>query len=257
MSEEKPKSATLYFIAGFFCAALIAVVLLRPDYASAPEAARRYTCAGNLNQIETAMLCYHDQYGQFPPAYTVDAAGKPLHSWRTLLLPFIEEGDNPYTNLYKEIRLDEPWDSPHNMAVYKDTSINTYKCPSNPAENPILTSYVMVTGPNCISDGPNVCGFKDLTKPLCRTAHIVETNVPIRWYEPKDLKADEINFKINDPTSPGIGSGHPGIVQIAFCNGFVKAITQSTSPDELRAMFEIKANKETKPKTEKIAPETQ
>ena len=38
--------------------------------------------------------------------------GTPLHSWRVLILPYIEQQE-----LYKQFRLDEPWDSTHNIAL--------------------------------------------------------------------------------------------------------------------------------------------
>src|SRR5689334_2744482 len=52
----------------------------------------------------------HDQ--QLPPAVVYGRYGQPLYSWRVLLLPYIEQDD-----LYKEFQLDEPWDSPHNLAL--------------------------------------------------------------------------------------------------------------------------------------------
>ena len=63
----------------------------------------------NLKQIGLAMHNYHDARGRLPAAYTVDKDGKPLLSWRVLILPYTEEAA-----LYKEFHLDEPWDSEHN-----------------------------------------------------------------------------------------------------------------------------------------------
>lgn len=70
---------------------------------SGRDAARRVMCKDNLHQIGIALHNYHEQHGSFPPAYTTDQNGKPLHSWRVLLLPYL---DRP--NLYQQIRLDEP-----------------------------------------------------------------------------------------------------------------------------------------------------
>ncbi len=44
-------------------------------------------CSNNMKQIALALHNYHDTYRTFP-AYTVDGNGQPLHSWRTLILPF-------------------------------------------------------------------------------------------------------------------------------------------------------------------------
>ncbi len=48
---------------------------------------------------------YHDTNGSMPPAAVCDKTGKPLLSWRVLILPYVEQDE-----LYKEFKLDEPWD---------------------------------------------------------------------------------------------------------------------------------------------------
>ena len=45
-------------------------------------------CVNNLKQIALALHNYEEVYKVLPPAYTVDAQGRPLHSWRTLILPY-------------------------------------------------------------------------------------------------------------------------------------------------------------------------
>src|SRR5262245_49310958 len=72
---------------------LLLVAMLLPGYrGGAPrEAARRMQCASNLRNIVVALHSYESTYGCLPPAYTIDADGKPLHSWRTLILPFIDQ----------------------------------------------------------------------------------------------------------------------------------------------------------------------
>ena len=63
--------------------------------------------ANNLKQIGLAMHNFHDSYGGFPAAYSTDKNGKPLLSWRVHILPFVEG-----QALYRQFKLDEPWDSP-------------------------------------------------------------------------------------------------------------------------------------------------
>jgi hypothetical protein len=56
----------------------------------AHEAARRVQCSNHLRQIGLALHNYHDFYGSLPPAFVADSHGKPIHSWRVLILPFME-----------------------------------------------------------------------------------------------------------------------------------------------------------------------
>ena len=45
----------------------------------------------NLKEIALAIHNYHDVYQRFPPAYVADEDGKPMHSWRVLVLEFIRD----------------------------------------------------------------------------------------------------------------------------------------------------------------------
>ena len=109
-SRSRPKgllTAFLVVILGCGC-----IGLLLPAFSSAREAARRMQCLNNLKQIALALHNYHDVYGVFPPAYIPDAQGKPKHSWRVLILPFLEE-----QGTYEKYDFDEPWDGPNNRAL--------------------------------------------------------------------------------------------------------------------------------------------
>ena len=77
-----------------------------------PEWANRMHCAIGPRQIGLAFRNYAQAYRCFPPAYTTDRNSHQLHSWRTLILPYLCRGDT-----CKELRFDEPWNSPHNRNV--------------------------------------------------------------------------------------------------------------------------------------------
>src|SRR5207248_2869881 len=77
----------------------------------AREEARASQCLC-IKQIGLALLNYHDTYGSFPPAYVADATGKPIHSWRVLILPFMEQ-----SSLYNAYSMAEPWDGPNNRKL--------------------------------------------------------------------------------------------------------------------------------------------
>ena len=69
---------------------LVALFLPALRFGGAREAARRMQCSNHLKQIALALHNYHDEYKSFPPAYIADESGKRMHSWRVLILPFIE-----------------------------------------------------------------------------------------------------------------------------------------------------------------------
>ena len=105
------------------CGGGILVALLLPAVQAAREAARRMQCTNNLKQIALAMHNYHDVHGSFPAAYIADENGRPMHSWRVALLPYLERSD-----LYNQYNFNEPWDSPGNLKVAEQLP-QTYRCP--------------------------------------------------------------------------------------------------------------------------------
>src|SRR5262245_40501582 len=79
----------------------------------ASEARARAETARRLGRVVRALRAYAEAHeGKLPPAATYGPDGLPLHSWRVLILPFLGHAD-----LHRRFRLDEPWDSPHNLAL--------------------------------------------------------------------------------------------------------------------------------------------
>ena len=71
----------------------------------------------NMKQLGLAMHNYADGTGGTLPAPAViGKKGKPLLSWRVTVLPYLEQD-----NLFRQFKLDEAWDSEHNLKVLKDT----------------------------------------------------------------------------------------------------------------------------------------
>ena len=98
-----------------------------------------YYLRDRFERLSAALQAYHADKGSFPPAALFDKAGKPLLSWRVLILPYLEQRpwENPnfgprppfkgpndpalakrtYADLYKQFKLDEPWDSLNNKKL--------------------------------------------------------------------------------------------------------------------------------------------
>ncbi|MCL2117680.1 MAG: DUF1559 domain-containing protein, partial [Planctomycetaceae bacterium] len=198
-SEEKPKEKKACRIPPSLLVAIviigILVPLLLPSVPAAREAARRMQCSNNLKQICLALHIYYDVYHSLPPAFTVDENGKPLHSWRVLLLPYLEQG-----KLYSEIRLDEPWDSEYNQQFH-DVTIHVFQCPSNgllgriQRQYPNLTTvgnchYSIVLGPETPFPGAESTQFSDMTDGTSNTVAVVERAMPVYWMD----QNNEIRF---------------------------------------------------------------
>jgi prepilin-type processing-associated H-X9-DG protein len=210
----------------------VSIALLLPAVQAAREAARRAQCANNLKQIVLAMHNYHDSRNAFPPLYTVDANGKPLHSWRVLILPFIEQAA-----LYQAIRLDEPWDSEHNKQFH-DRMPTIYKCPSNPSGGSCYSAIAgegFVPARNANSMGEHT--FARIIDGTSNTIAFVEVNDGFNWMAPQgNVTLDELLKGINVGRA---GSFHTGGMNIAMFDGSVRFISNTIDKSILRALATV------------------
>lgn len=204
--------------------------LLLPAIQAAREASRRMSCANNLKEIGLALHNYQSIYGSLPPAYTVDDQGRPLHSWRTLILPQLNQ-----EALYSQIDLTKPWDDPANAAVAQAV-VPTYACPSTVVD-PQLTTYVAVVDPGGLMSGPTASSLDDVPDGMFATLLVAETDSgnAVPWMSPQDI--DLATF-LETGTRRDAG-GHFGGAHILTADGAVQFVTD-TMAAEIREALVLK-----------------
>ncbi|TWT37232.1 hypothetical protein KOR34_21790 [Posidoniimonas corsicana] len=210
-------------------ALLLLAALLLPATRSATGAAHRNHCLSQLKQLTLAMANYEAVHGTLPPAYTVDAEGNKLHSWRTLLLPYLE-----MQPLYESIDLTKPWDDPANQHA-REASIDVYNCPSA-VHDEGMTTYVVVTGKGMAFDGPTPTKLSDVKDLESETLAIVDVNGKraVHWMSPDDITLEQLEVFWTEEHGH-----HPGVVQAAFIDGRARALSQQMPLLQLRAMLTI------------------
>jgi len=167
---------------------IVVIVFVLPVVHAPREAGRRATCINNLRQISLALLTYEAQYHCFPPAYIPDKDGKPMHSWRVLILPYLGRND-----LYQQYNFNEPWDGPNNRTLLAKRP-KLFSCPSEYKAGATATSYVAVVGKNALwrADKPRSVDELALHEGTSNTVMLVEVaNAGINWTEPRDFCLDE------------------------------------------------------------------
>jgi prepilin-type processing-associated H-X9-DG protein len=216
---------------------LVLGALLLPAVQAAREAARRNMCTNNLRQIWIALQHYHDEQNSFPPAYVVDDKGEPMHSWRVLVLPYLEEPEAQA--VYDQYDFDEPWNGPNNIKLADQIPL-VYCCPSSDA--PLNeTSYVAVVGPETAWPGASSTTIDDITDGLSNTIAVVEaTQAGIPWLEPRDLTVEQALEGINPPeTQTAISSEHRGGANALYLDGSVHFLFDDTDSQTLRAQMSV------------------
>ena len=207
----------------------VLVALLLPAVQSARTAARRMSSGNNLKQIGLALHNYHDSHKQFPVGESPTNKyqdGKPLLSWRVHLLPFVDQDA-----LYNKFKLDEPWDSPHNIQLL-DQIPPTYVCPHYELGN--RTVYVAPQGPNTALGSEKRVRFRDITDGTSQTIALIEAGPEraVPWTKPDDLMIDA-----DDPV--GSVAAEQEIFQALFCDGSVQSISTAISADIFKWMIQI------------------
>jgi prepilin-type processing-associated H-X9-DG protein len=213
---------------------LFTIALLLPAVRSSREAARRSQCVNNLKQIGLALHNFHAVHDSLPPAAITDERGRPLLSWRVAILPYLECG-----SLYSRFHLDEPWDSPHNLALLEPVP-SVYACPSDATRKPGMTGYQAVVGPEtAFTPDFALVQFADITDGTSNTLLIGESRRCVPWTKPEDLPLDT-----NLPLF-GLGSHHGyhnNGFNVLFADGAVRFLKSSISSIVLRAILTRNGN---------------
>src|SRR5262245_6335274 len=136
LARRRPTLMCISLAGVVLCAAVLTFWPREPRYGSG----RRSICMNNLRQIGTALMNYETSKSHFPSPFTTDEDGNPLHSWRTLLLPYIERA-----SLFAELDLSRSWEAPRNKK-FAQTEIELFHCPSDQKVGKYDTSYVAIVG---------------------------------------------------------------------------------------------------------------
>ncbi len=179
----------------------------------------------NLKVIGLAMHNHHSAFRKLPDPINRDADGKPLLSWRVHILPFIEEQP-----LYEEFRLDEPWDSQHNIkllskmpAVFQNTSI-----PTDEGE----TVFQLPMGEGTMFNEERSTRFRDILDGLSNTAMVVQTDADsaVPWSKPVDLSID--------PDDPAADIGFvDGQTVVLIGDGSTKLVPETSTAEFWNALL--------------------
>jgi type II secretory pathway pseudopilin PulG len=206
----------------------VLVGLLLPAVQAAREAARRMQCSNNMKQIGLALWNYESTYKSLPPAFTTDANGKPLHSWRTLILPYMEQ-----SALYSQIDLNKPWDDPVNLPFSK-VVIPTYACPSGHTDSPEKTCYQVVVDPSGIFTGAKCTKISEITDGTSNTILLVETESAnaVPWMSPDDTDLPTYLTPSQTNRSNHTGGGHA-----TFADGSIKFLSNGIDPATAKSLI--------------------
>jgi RNA polymerase sigma-70 factor (ECF subfamily) len=208
----------------------LVVLELEPKTAAkeekAVEAANKVRSQNNLRQIANAMHNYHGNNSHLPPAAVLSQDGKPLLSWRVLLLPYLEQDA-----VFGQFKLDEPWDSDHNKKLLA-TMPKVYAPPGVKTKEPFTTFYQAFTGKGTVFDNPKGNRFIDITDGTSFTILLAEAGEAVPWTKPEDLPYDK------DKPLPKLGGLFPDGFHIALCDGSTRFVKKKFNETVMRLLIQ-------------------
>lgn len=179
-----------------------------------------------LKKISFGILRFIDSHRRFPPATEHVIKGKELLSWRVHLLPSL----GAHT-LYAQFKLDEPWDSPHNIKLL-ELMPDVYECEG--VTQPGLTSIMKFVGPGTPfqvdKPGPTYSRIPDGRK---YTILYVKAgpDKAVPWTKPEDLTLD-----LENPHQ-SLGTIKGDHFQAGIADGTVREIKTDISAEKLKNLI--------------------
>ena len=167
---------------------VLGVVFFGPPLVSVPDyhPYSRTHVANDMKQLSLAILNFESGRQHFPPAYKTDASGCPAHSWRILVLPLLECEHGK--GIYRQYRMDQPWDSPHNLSV-----ANQLKEPLFGDEtDPTLATYKLVSGAGTLFGADTKTKFDETMQLSEQIAVVEDVASPVLWTKPEDLTPAQV-----------------------------------------------------------------
>jgi prepilin-type processing-associated H-X9-DG protein len=178
----------------------------------------------NLKAISLGLLNYESASHHLPARATFDNEGKPLLSWRAIIMPHVTE------SCCQHFRFDEPWDSEFNKPLVQPMP-DAYQDPRIRMEE-YATVYEAVVGPGLAFEGSEGINLLDVKDGSSKTVAVVEVAADraVPWTKPVDWEPDEKDIL------KGLANVD-GTFQAAFLDGHVETIARTIDPKVLKAIL--------------------
>jgi len=234
-------SLPMFLCIGFFVVILICLgfLLIRTGGDTMQRMATnrvRSESVSNLRKIAAALNTYARDHGTYPPP--VVTVGKNTHSWRVLILPYLNE--NALYDLYD---FDKPWNSDSNMSLaYRMPAVfQNQKQKQGPwGRLGSQSDYVLITGSGTLFPSTGPLSPDQIRDDAGQTLLLVEARLigkeAISWTDPVDIN-------VNTLRTSGYGE-LGGVLEggFAFATVDEKARFMASSTDPLVISAVITAN---------------
>jgi hypothetical protein len=166
----------------------------------------------NLKNLGLAIHNFEGDHGTLP-ANIADKNGKPLLSWRVSILKFMEGQEE----LYKQFKLDEPWDSANNLKLLAKMP-KLFASPRVFVKRNGYTVYQGFAGKETLFEPKAKIMIASVTDGTSNTIMLVESSVAVPWTKPADLPFDD------KKDTPDFGKAYGAKPLAVMCDGSVRIL---------------------------------
>lgn len=179
-----------------------------------------------LQRIADGLEAYAKEHRRYPAPAIYDSTGKPLLSWRVLLLPYLGHSD-----LYEKFRQDEPWDGPHNGPLLEQMPVE-YRAAHRWDTR---TNYLVPFGANSAFRAGNGTPIRKFEDGPQNTVLVVEVDdaLAVEWTRPSELE-----ISLSQPLN-GLGELREGLFLSVWGQGQVLAVKSSLAANYVKGIFTI------------------
>ena len=200
-------------------------ILLFPAFQSVAHEAKLAESKNKLREVAIAIEKYATTFQRFPAAFSAKDNGTILHSWRSQILPNLEQ-----TALHNQITKGDAWNEKSNQFLF-DVSLPEFNSFNH--RNKAISNIVAVVDKGTVFDPTATKGVRmgSIDDPGNTIMLIEWPESDIRWFEPKDVTIAEAVDIIRDPSR-----NHGTLV--AFADSTVDVIPNTIDEAVLRMMFQ-------------------
>ena len=178
-----------------------------------------------LKKVGLALHNHHSAFKQLPPR---GATGNSKLSWRVHVLPFLGEQE-----LYREFKLDEPWDSEHNAKLVERMP-EVFAVASLELARQGKTRIVFPFHEKALyHNREQGAKFREVTDGLSNTIMVMvaDSDQAVIWTKPDDLAIDLQNPK------RGWSEGVDGKLPVLIADGSVRGLSPEITDEVIAALL--------------------